>query len=1157
MDRFPIEGREPLNNLKQTLKIMRITLLLLFFCVLFSYADGSYSQEKKFTISVKSTSIKEICEELENNSNYRFLFAGNAKKIIKKRVNLTADSENIEEILKSILSDTGLSYRILEDQVVIYQDELENSSKETGKRIPDFAVQQQGTVRGKVVDQKGEPLPGVTITIEGTTRGVITDIDGTYSIAAGSSDKLVFSFVGMESQTIQVGNQTTINVTLTEKVDELEEVTIVAFGRQKKESVISSITTVNAKELKVPSSNLTTAFAGRVAGLISYQTSGEPGSDNAQFFIRGITTFGADAKKDPLILIDGVELTSEDLARLNTDDIASFSIMKDATATALYGARGANGVILVTTKEGREGKVQVNARIENSISSPTQMVKLADPITYMKMHNEAVLTRDPNGVREYSAEKIEMTERGLYPDIFPATDWYKALFNDHAINQRANISVSGGGAIARYYVAASIAKDNGNLKVDRRSNFNSNIDLTKYTLRSNVNVNLTKTTELIMRLSSTFDDYRGPIDGGSAMYRKVMQANPVYFKPFYEPDEQFEYVNHILFGNYATADYINPYAQALRGYRDYSKNMTMTQFELKQNLGMLTEGLTFRTMVNMNRFSEFTVNREYTPFYYSIDMYDLASNSYTLKNLNPESGEPFLRYNPGTRNINTVFYLESALECNKTIAEKHSINSLLVYIMRQEKNGIADNLLLSLPNRNLGLSGRLAYNYDSRYFGEFNFGYNGSERFSKENRWGFFPSVGLAWMVSNEAFFSDLNNLFPQFKLKATYGLVGNDAIGSNNDRFYYLSQVDMDASRNVNWGAMMNYNPRGISVSRYANDMIGWETAYKTNVGAELSVKGGLSANIDLFHERRENILLTRVIPQTMGIIPAIKANLGVASGQGVDMELNYEKFITNDFYITGRGTFTYATSKVMEWEEPDYASTPWRSRVGYSINQNWGYIAERLFVDEREVANSPTQFGNVMGGDIKYRDVNEDGVISALDQVPIGYPTVPEINYGFGTTIGYKGFDFSFFFQGSGRQSFWLNIGNIQPFVDGDANDGLIGQNAVLQAIADNYWSESNRNPYAFWPRLSTYSITNNNQTSTWWMQDATFIRLKSAEFGYSLPKRFTQKIYMTNCRFYLSGTNLLTWSRFKLWDPEMAGNGLGYPLQRVINVGLNLNF
>jgi TonB-linked SusC/RagA family outer membrane protein len=393
--------------------------------------------------------------------------------------------------------------------------------------------------------------------------------------------------------------------------------------------------------------------------------------------------------------------------------------------------------------------------------------------------------------------------------------------------------------------------------------------------------------------------------------------------------------------------------------------------------------------------------------------------------------------------------------------------------------------------------------------------------------------------------------------------MVGNDAIGSNSDRFYYLAQVNMNASKPVYWGggsAISGATQRGIEISRYANDEIGWEIAYKTNIGLEIAFVNGLSANIDLFSERRTNILLDRTIPQTMGIIPAVKANLGVASGRGLDMELNYEKNFSKNFWLTGRGTFTYAVSKVIEWEEPDYSATPWLSRVGYNINRNWGYIAERLFTDETEVANSPQQFGVVMGGDIKYRDINKDGKISPLDQVPIGYPTVPEINYGFGLSAGYKGFDFSFFFQGSARQSFWLKTdgnGRMQPFLDSNTSDGLIGQNAVVQPIVDSYWSENNRNAYAFWPRLSNYSIENNNQTSTWFMQDATFLRLKSAEIGYTLPGKVVGKLLMTNCRVYVSGSNLLCWSAFKLWDPEMAGNGLGYPLQRVFNLGINIGF
>jgi TonB-linked SusC/RagA family outer membrane protein len=998
-------------------------------------------------------------------------------------------------------------------------------------------------------------LPGVTITIVGTTRGVITDTDGTFAIDAGPADKLVFSFIGMKSQIIDVGNQTRINVTMEDKSQELDDVTVVAFGKQKKESVLASITTVKPSELKVPSSNLTTAFAGRVSGLISYQRSGEPGEDNASFFIRGITTFGAQAKKDPLILIDGVELSTSDLARLNTDDIANFSIMKDATATALYGARGANGVISVTTKEGQEGKAQINVRVENSLSTPTKRVQVAGPVTFMRMQNESVKTRNPLGLLLYDQEKITMTEKGLYPDIFPSTDWYNTMFRDVVCNQRVNMSVSGGGKVARYYVAANVSRDNGDLKVDKRNNFNSNIDLKKYALRSNININVTTTTELVLRMSTTFDDYTGPIDGGAAMYKKVMGANPVLFKPYYEPDEQYSYAKHILFGNYGDAGYINPYAESLKGYRDYSKNTTISQFEIKQDLKMLVKGLTARGMFNIDRYSEYAVTRNYNPYYYNISSYNLTDEKYTLVCLNPTRGTEYIDYNPGSRYINSAYYLETAVEYNGNF-EEHSVNGLLVYTMRQEKTGIADNLQLSLPNRNMGVSGRLAYNFDTRYFGEFNFGYNGSERFSNNHRWGFFPSIGAAWMLSNEKFFEPLTGIFKQLKIKATYGMVGNDAIGDDDDRFYYLSQVDMDAERDVFWGTNLTYNPGGIDVTRYANDEIGWETAYKTNLGMEITLNNGLSANMEVFHEKRENILLSRIIPGTMGVIPSVKANLGVAMGKGLDCELNYEKNFHKDLWVTGRATFTYATSEVKKWEEPYYSETPWLSKVGKPLSQTWGYIAERLFVDDAEVENSPVQFGSYMAGDIKYRDVNGDGKISELDQVPIGFPTTPEIIYGFGLSVGYKGFDASFFFQGSARQSFWLDLAKVSPFLDGDSDDGLTGHNSVLQVFADDYWSENNRNPYALWPRLANYNVTNNNQTSTWFMQDGSFFRLKSVEMGYTLPKQMAKNIYLKDLRVYVSGTNLFYFSKFKLWDPEMAGEGLGYPVQRVFNIGLNIS-
>ncbi|WP_455787470.1 SusC/RagA family TonB-linked outer membrane protein [Parabacteroides goldsteinii] len=479
-------------------------------------------------------------------------------------------------------------------------------------------VQQSSKFKGKISDTGGDPLPGATVQIKGSTKGVIADMDGNFEFDdCPLNSTLVVSYIGMETKEIKYTGQKFLNIVMEAKTDELEEVTVVAFAKQKKESVVSAITTVKPTELKIPSSNLTTAFAGRVAGLISYQTSGEPGQDNASFFIRGITTFGAEAKKDPLILIDGIELSTDDLARLNTDDIASFSIMKDATATALYGARGANGVISVTTKEGREGKVTINARVENSFSSPTKKISQTDPVTYMRMQNEAIKTRDPLGLALYSEEKITMTERGLYPNIFPTTDWYDTMFNDVISNQRANLSLSGGGTVARYYVAANVSKDNGNMKVDKRNNFNSNISLMKYSIRSNININLTKTTELVLRMSGTFDEYTGPIGGGSFMYKEVMMANPVLFKPYYEPDEQYAYSKHILFGNYGAGNYVNPYAQALKGYNDYSKNTMLVQFEGKQKLDMLTEGLAIRAKINIDRYSEYSVDRAYSPFFYN------------------------------------------------------------------------------------------------------------------------------------------------------------------------------------------------------------------------------------------------------------------------------------------------------------------------------------------------------------------------------------------------------------------------------------------------------------------------------------------------------------------------------------------------------------
>ncbi len=1128
--------------------LLRMKLLSLFLLLFVIQTNASvYSQSTKLSLKVKDARIEEVIKLFEQQSEFSFIYRSDLFQG-QDLIDVNVKNVRIEDFLEKYIIPIGYTYEVINQTVVIKKSEIVKPSEP----LKDAA--QDNQVKGTVKDTDGKPLPGVTITILGSTRGVITDIDGKFEIANVDSDnKLVFSFIGMESQIVDVGDQTKIDIVLKDKSQELEDVTVVAFGKQKKESVIGAITTVKPAELKVPSSNLTSALAGRVSGMISYQRSGEPGEDNAEFFIRGVTSFGY--KVDPLILIDNVEVTTTELSRLQPDDIASFSIMKDATATALYGARGANGVILVTTKSGVEGKVKVSFRVENSISMPTKNVELADPITYMKLHNEAVLTRDPLGMLPYSQQKIDYTEQGINPYVYPATNWREELFEDYTMNQRYNMNISGGGSVARYYVAGSVSKDNGVLKVDSRNNFNSNINLTKYNLRSNVNVDITKSTELVIRLNGNFDDYTGPIDGGTGMFQKVMRTNPVLF-PAYYPSELNPYVKHIMFGNYNEGNYINPYADLVKGYKDYSRSNMLAQLELKQDLSMITEGLSFRSLMNTNRSSFFSVTRSYSPFYYAVDRYDRLTNEYSILQINEDTGTEYLGYSEGQKEVSSIFYMEAALNYNRTFKEKHGVSGLLVYTMRQNLKANSGSLQLSLPYRNLGVSGRATYSYSNRYFAEFNFGYNGSERFHSSQRFGFFPSAGLAWSVSNEKFWEPYKKVVSNLRLRGSYGLVGNDAIGSAEDRFFYLSNVNMNAE-GASFGTDYSYSRTGVTVTRYANEDITWETSKKLNVALELGLFDVLQIQAEYFNEYRENILMTRsYIPSTLGLSSEIRANVGEASGQGVDISLDYSQYFGRNLWIQGRANFTYATNQYEVFEQPEY-DEKWRSKVGYSIQQEWGYIAERLFVDDYEVANSPKQnFGEYGAGDIKYRDVNRDGQITEADMVPIGYPTIPEIVYGFGLSLGYKNFDISAFFQGSARESFRIGVAATSPFIDNDGSSSIISQNQLLKAYADSHWSEDNRDIFALWPRLSPTLNDNNAQRSTWFQRDGSFLRLKQLEVGYSLPG-VAKKLKVDKLRFYVNGTNLFCWSKFKLWDVEMASNGLGYPIQRVFNLGLHVNF
>ena len=1044
----------------------------------------------------------------------------------------------------------------------------------------------QKVITGTVYDasDNNQPLIGVTVVEKGTNNGTATDFDGKYSIRVAPGSTLVFSFVGFESKEVRVADQEVINVNLSLSSESLEETVVIAFGgKQLKESQVSSIATINPAELKGPTNNLTNMIAGRVPGMISFQRSGEPGADNSDFFIRGLSTFGS-GKRNPLILIDNIESTSTDLARLQPDDIDTFSVLKDAAASSVYGARGANGVILITTKSGKAGKAKFSARAASRISTNTDNFRFADNITYMNLANEAALTRDPLAATPYSQIKIDRTAAGDNPYLYPSNNWIDQILKDYTINQSFNISASGGSERARYYVSGTYNVDNGILDVNAINNFNSNIKLQNYSLRSKLDLDLTPTTVAMVNIYGQFDDYNGPIATGGDIISSTVNANPVAFPAIY-PSEFYPIAEHPLFGNAplslsSNALYINPYAEMVKGYRTTKRSTVQAQISLEQQLDFITKGLRIGTMNYIRRYNTYSISRAYNPFFYQAAR-NPVDNSIMLRVINDGTassvgtpGTEFLSLLNGGNNqklSDSRLYNQFTLNYDRTFAEKHAVSGFLINVLQSFEttdyyldNGQPD-LQLSLPYRNHTLSGRFTYAYDKRYIAEFSFGYNGSERFDANNRYGFFPSFGVSYVISNEAYFKDLKETISNLKLRFTYGKAGNDQIGNEDeDRFFYLSKVNANnGGYGARFGIDYDYGRPGISIDRYANPNIGWEVSEQYNLGIDIGLWRDLNITAEIYKQNRTNILERRTeIGDVIGLTADPQVNFAELESKGMDLSLDYNRQINQQWWVQARATMTYATNEVKRTNELNYpANLSYLSKVGNNASQMYGYIAERLFTDQEEVNNSPTQFGNYTGGDIKYRDVNGDGVITELDIVPIGLPTTPEIIYGFGGTIGYKDFDLSMFFQGSARSSFQIDPAAISPFVLGTRPEDIGKQNGLLQVIADSYWSEDNRDSYAFWPRLSPTLIENNirrnNIGSTWWLQNNDFLRLKNLEIGYRAPERLTESLGIRSLRVYASGINLAVWSSFKLWDPEMGGNGLGYPIQSTYNLGVQFDF
>ena len=1115
-------------------------LLLFVFCFLVVALQAKspvYGQAKTFTVSLKNVTLKEVISYVEKNSQYVFFFK---PEVINQSTQISVSLKNatVKQLLDKVSEQANIVYEMKERQIVLKEKKVSEQSVSQKKRL----------LQGLVKDEQGNPIIGASIQLKNTGTGVITDLDGLFQIQVTDKNSvIVISYIGYVTQEISVGDRSSITVQLKEDTKSLEEVVVTAFGAtQKKETMVGSIQQVRPAELKVPSSSLSTSFAGRMAGVIAIQRSGQPGADGADFWIRGKSTFG-DAT-GVLIVLDGVEISSSDLNALDPEVIESFSILKDATATAMYGTRGANGVMIVTTKSGQDLlKPIINFRLETSMSQLTSVPEMVGGVDYMKLYNEALTTRGiTTGL--YDDTKIRATEQGLNPLVYPNVDWYNEMFNKNAFAQRVNFNIRGGKKAVTYFMSASVKHDAGNLKSLSKDYFsyNNNINVMRYDFVNNLSIKATNTTKISLGLNVSLRDWKGPSAGVDGIFSMSREASPVDFPIVYPArnDKEIYTLWGGMSGGIYNNGYRNPVAEYVVGYKKQFASTVNANIRLDQDLKMVTKGLKLHVLASFKNWSKTETTRKAGYNQFEIDQYNEATGEYTLSRVGNEQKTAL--NTEGAATGDRRIFIQAYLDYKRKFGV-HDVNAMLLYNQDQLDNNKPDNLLSSLPRRKQGIAARLSYAYDDRYLAEVNFGYNGSENFAKNNRFGFFPSIALGYNISQEKFWEPISNVISHFKLRGSYGLVGNDGI---NERYAYLEDIVLSSDKwKYTTGVNQNVNLQGPVWNRYYNPNLTWEVGKKLNVGFDMQLFHQVNLNFDVFKEIRSKIYMQKVntLPDFIGTGETkIYENSGKMKNVGFDIALDYNKQITKDFFLSFKGTLTYAHNTILERDEPPFQLYPNLSSVGYSRGQHLVYVADGLFRDQADVDSHAEQtLGYIpQPGDIKYVDQpdangNCDGIINTNDRVYMGYPEDPEIVYGFGPSMKYKNWDFSFFFQGAARTSILMS--GFHPF-------GKNATRGVMKFIADDYWSESNPNPNAAYPRLTRDTNANNTVNSSYWLRNGAFLKLKNAEIGY------TFKMF----RAYLNGSNLLTFSPFKHWDPEMGGgSGMKYPTQRVFNIGIQFTF
>ena len=1143
--------------MKNAIRERKSKVLGLFLCFLllgidYSFASyNNYSQFKTLSVSMSNSTLREVLKTIEKSSQFVFFYLDDAVNL-ERKVSIDSKNKNIEEILSELFEGTSCTYRISDRQIFISGKAPASTEQQQNKR----------KISGRVTDIKGEPLIGVNVTVDGDANGSITNMDGLYEIfVTKKSVVLKFTYIGFKTSEIRTNASTNIyDVTLEEQVNELEETVIVGYGTQRKISNIGAQSSMKMEDIKTPSASLTTTLAGRLAGVVAVQRTGEPGKDAADIWIRGISTPNTSS---PLVLVDGVERSFNDI---DPEDIESLTTLKDASATAVYGVRGANGVILIKTKPGKVGKPTVSADYYESFTRFTKMVDLADGITYMNAANEAM--RNDGIATKYTEDQIRNTIAGKDPYLYPNVDWLKEIFNDWGHNRRVNVNVRGGSEKVAYYASVSYFNETGMTVTDKNiDTYDSKMKYSRYNFTTNLNIDVTPTTKVEIGAQGYLGEGNYPAISSADLYNAAMSISPVeYPKMFFVNGEAY------VPGTSTNNNFNNPYSQATRrGYDNLTKNQIYSNLRVTQNLDMLTKGLKLTAMYAFDVYNEIHVHQDRAESTYNfLDTsvpYDMNGQPILQRIY---EGSNVLSYTQETSG-NKKTYLEASLNYDRTFNDDHRVSALFLFNQQSKLLYPKGTLEDAIPYRMMGIAGRATYSWKDRYFAEFNIGYNGAENFSPKHRFGTFPAFGVGWVVSNEKFWQPLSKAVSFLKIRYTDGKVGNSEVSDR--RFMYLDQM----KENGDYG--YKFGPNGTKWSGYetvnmAVDLI-WEESRKQDLGIDLKLfNDDLSIVFDLFKERRENILLKREhsIPSFLGYnTSAPYGNIGIIENKGFDGTIEYNKRINKDWVIALRGNVTFNKDKWIQGELPEQ-KYEWMNQYGHNINGVKGYVAEGLFtqteIDDmarweslsdanKAITPKPfaSQFGTVKAGDIKYKDLNNDGQIDAYDQTYISRGDVPTTVYGFGFTVGWKDLSVGMMFQGVAGAERVLNGSSVNPFNGGGGSGNLYSN------IGDR-WTEENPDQNAFYPRLSygseTTSNINNFQKSTWWVRNMNFLRLKTLQISYNLPKPWVNKVHLKNAAVYVMGTNLFTLSRFKLWDPELnTDNGASYPNTTSYSVGINFTF